>query len=66
MEWENKNPNRPPGLRLAGLILLGVGAVTLAVAIILTMTAGTVLAPVLLVSSILINTLAVTFLRKKN
>jgi len=65
MEWENKSSSRPTGLRLAGLFLLGVGVVTLAVAIALTMTVGTVLAPVFMVASILINTLAVIFLRKK-
>jgi len=65
MEWENKNPNRPSGLRMTGLILLGVGVVLLAVAIALTITVGTVVAPVFMLSSILVNTVAVTFLRKK-
>jgi len=65
MEWENKNPNAPTKLRQAGLILLGVGAVILAVAIILIMAVGTVLAPIFMVASILVNTLAVIFLRKK-
>jgi len=66
MEWENKNPNGPSKTRQAGLILLGLGAVTLATSIILTMAVGTLLAPILMVSSILINTAAVIFLRKKS
>ena len=66
MEWDNKNPNSPAGLRLAGLILLVIGVAVLAIAIALTMIAGSALGPVLLVASILINTLAVIFLRKKN
>ena len=65
MEWENKSPNRPGGLRLTGLILLGVGVVLLTVAIALTMTVGTVVAPIFMLSSILVNTTAVMFLRKK-
>ena len=66
MEWENKNPNGLAGLRLAGLILLVIGVAVLVVAIALTMIASSALGPVLLVASILINTMAVIFLRKKN
>ena len=66
MEWDNKNPNSPTGLRLAGLILLGIGIAVLVVAIALTMAAASALGPMLLVASTLINTLAVIFLRKKN
>ena len=65
MEWENKNPNYPSKLRLIGLILLGFGVVLLAVATAVAITVGTVLATVLMASSILVNTLAVIFLRKK-
>ena len=64
MEWENKNS--PGKLRQAGLILLGIGGVMLALAIVFTMAVGTVLAPILMVSSILINTLAAILLRKKS
>ena len=66
MEWDNKNPRGATGLRLAGFVLLGIGVATLAVAIVFAMTVGTILAPILLVCSILINTLAVIFLRKKS
>ena len=65
MEWENKNPNHTPTLRLTGLILLGFGVVLLAVAIAVAITIGTVLATALMFSSILVNTLAVILLRKK-
>ena len=66
MEWDNKSPGGLPGLRRAGLFILGLGAVMLAVAIMLTMFAGSVLGPVLLISSIPVNTLAVILLRKKS
>ena len=65
MEWENKSPSGPTKFRQAGLIFLGVGAVLLAIAIVLIM-AGTVLATVLMVCSIMVNTAAVIFLRKKS
>ncbi|MCL2856807.1 MAG: hypothetical protein FWE19_03665 [Oscillospiraceae bacterium] len=66
MEWENKSSNNQGKLRQAGLILLGLGVVTLAVAIILIIAVGTMLASIFMISSILINTTAVIFLRKKS
>jgi len=65
MEWDNKSPNRPSSLRLTGLILLGFGVVLLAIAIAITMTVGTVVATIFMLSSILVNTTAVILLRKK-
>ena len=65
MEWDNKNPNGLPGLRRAGLFILGLGAVILAAAIILIMSTGSAMGPILLIGSIFVNTLAIILLRKK-
>jgi len=64
MDW-NKKPRSISAMRLAGIILLGFGIFALAAGIVLTVTFGTVLAPVLLGGSIFINTAAVICLRHK-
>ena len=61
MEWDKKGRNKT---REAGFILLAGGTIILVAGIVLSFTVGTVLAPILLSSSILINTAAVICLRR--
>lgn len=60
MQWDNKNKNGR-----AGMVLLCVGLVILALAVALTMTFGTIWSPVMLVTSMIINTAAIIILRGK-
>ena len=64
MDWDRK-PRKISAVRLAGLILLGFGIFALTAGIVLTVTFGTILAPILLGGSIFINTAAVMCLRHK-
>ena len=64
MQWERKGPSGPAKWRKAGLVLLGLGVIVLAVAIAVTLTIGTVLAPTLMLASIMINSVSIIFLRK--
>jgi len=64
MEWDRRKRSGANKLREAGLIMLAVGVLVLAAGIVLTFTLGTLLAPTLIGSSILINTVAVICLRE--
>ena len=64
MEWDRRKRSRADKIRETGLILLAVGVIALAAGIVLTFTIGTVMAPVFMSGSILINTAAVICLRQ--
>jgi len=64
MQWERKNQSAADKLRSAGLIILAVGVLMLALGIALTFFVLTILSPILLSGSILVNTAAVICLRQ--
>ena len=63
MEWDRKKSGSPGGMREIGIILLAVGIAFLGTGIVLAVTFGTVLVPILLGGSVFVNTAAVVCLR---